>query len=439
MAELFDIDSLDLEARGVARRHGKVVFVEGALPGERVLARVTRRKSSFEVAQVEQVVRASSQRTQPLCPNFGVCGGCAIQHLDVAAQVATKQRALEDSLWHIGKVRPEQILPALHGPAWGYRQRARFSVRLVPGKGGVLVGFREKRSNYVVDMTECLVLPPPISALLQPLRALIGTFSAPATIPQVEVAAGDSAVVLLLRHLAPLADEDLRQLELFANRHHVSWWLQPGGVDSAHPIHPEDEDALAYTLPEFGLRIPFRPTDFTQVNNAVNRVLVGKAVQLLELHETNRVADMFCGLGNFSLPLASRARAVVGIDASDALIGRAQATAAACGLARSAAFTARNLFEVDTAWLRGLGTFDRMLFDPPREGAQALAVAVSGLTPSERPRRLVYVSCNPATLARDAGILARDGGYRLLSAGVVNMFPHTAHVESIAVFALEPR
>lgn len=434
MAELFDIESLDLEARGVARRGGKVIFVEGALPGERVLARVTRRKASFEVAQLEHVVRASSQRVEPRCPNFGVCGGCAMQHLDAAAQVAIKQRALEDSLWHIGKVRPERVLPALHGPTWGYRHRARLSVRLVPKKGGVLVGFRERHSSYVADMTECLVLPPHVSALLRPLRDLIATLSIPNRIPQIEVAAGDGTVVLLLRHLEALADADLGLLEAFGDKHGVSWWLQPGGFETVHPLRPEDEDALFYDLPEFGLRMPFRPTDFTQVNYAINRVLVGRALQLLDVRDTDRVADMFCGLGNFSLPLALRARAVVGAEGSEILTRRAQATAAARGLAEKTRFVTCNLFEIDASWLRGLGVFDRMLFDPPREGALALSGAVSSIAAHERPRRIVYVSCNPATLARDAGILVHAAGYKLAGTGVVNMFPHTGHVESIAVF-----
>lgn len=438
MAESFDIESLDLEARGVARRDGKVVFVEGALPGERVLARVTRRRSSYDLAQLERVVRPSSQRTTPPCPNFGVCGGCAMQHLDPAAQVAVKQRALEDSLWHIGKVRPERILPALHGPTWGYRHRARLSVRLVQKKGGVLVGFRERHSSYVVDMTECLVLPPHVSALLRPLRTLVGALSAPNRIPQIEVAAGDDSVALLMRHLEPLSDADLCLLAAFGGEHRVAWWLQPGGFESVHPLRPEDEHTLAYTLPEFGLRMPFRPTDFTQVNYAINRALVSKALQLLDVRETDRVADMFCGLGNFSLPLALRAREVVGVEGSEILTRRAQATATACGLAEKTRFETRNLFEADVDWLHGLGAFDRMLFDPPREGALALSSALSSIPAHERPRRIVYVSCNPATLARDAGILVHAAGYSMTSAGVINMFPHTGHVESIAVFDTAP-
>jgi 23S rRNA (uracil1939-C5)-methyltransferase len=432
--EILDIESLDLEARGVARRDGKVVFVEGALPGERVQALITRRKPSYDTARAESIVRASSQRVQPRCPNFGVCGGCAMQHLDAAAQVAVKQRALEDALGHIGKVTPGRILPPLHGPTWGYRYRARLSVRVVRKKGGVLVGFREKRGSYVVDMTECPVLPPAVSDLLLPLRALVGSLSCPDRIPQIEVAVGDRVIVLLMRHMEALTDQDISLLRQFGERHGVSWWLQPKGPETVHALDPAQEALLAYGLPEFGLRMRYRPTDFTQVNHAINRTLISRALALLDVQPTDRVADLFCGLGNFTLPLATRARSVVGIEGSQALTERALQAAADHGLEQRASFATLNLFEVDAAWLRDLGHFDRVLIDPPREGAEAVARAFSALQSTERPQRLVYVSCNPATLARDAGILVHEGGYRLAAAGAINMFPHTGHVESIAVF-----
>ncbi|HEY9278695.1 MAG TPA: 23S rRNA (uracil(1939)-C(5))-methyltransferase RlmD, partial [Eoetvoesiella sp.] len=405
MSEVFDIESLDLEARGVARRDGKVVFVEGALPGERVTARVARRKPSFDTARLETVLKPSSQRVIPACPNFGVCGGCAMQHLEPSAQVAIKQRVLEDALGHIGKVAPAQILPPLHGPAWGYRYRARLSVRLVNKKGGVLVGFREKRGSYVADMTECLVLPPHVSALLTPLRNLIGSMSAPSRVPQIEVAVGDQTTVLLLRHMEPLTGDDISLLRSFAAQHGVTWWLQPKGPDTVHPLDPDDADKLAYALPEFGLRMPYRPTDFTQVNQAINRTLISRALSLLEVQPTDRVADLFCGLGNFTLPLATRARAVVGIEGSQALIDRALDAARQQGLGEHTDFAVLNLFEVDVQWLRDLGHFDRILIDPPREGAEAVARALAALSPEERPKKIVYVSCSPATLARDAGIM----------------------------------
>jgi 23S rRNA (uracil1939-C5)-methyltransferase len=428
------IESLDLEARGIARRDGKVVFVEGALPGERVTVRTARCKSSYEVAYVEQVLCPSPQRVAPRCPHFGVCGGCAMQHLEPAAQVAIKQRALEDTFWHVSKLRPARMLPPLHGPSWGYRYRARLSVRVVPKKGGVLVGFHERKSSYVADMRECHVLPPHISKLLLPLRALIGSMSAPNRLPQIEVSLGEGVTALLLRHLVPLTASDIVMLRAFATAQGVQWWLQPKGPDSVHALEPEHEDALFYALPEFGLRLPYRPTDFTQVNPAINRALVAQALTLLDVQPHDRVADLFCGLGNFTLPLATRSQQVWGIEGSKALTDRAYEAAARHGLAERTRFSTLNLFEVNVDWLRSLGYFDRMLIDPPREGAQAVAQSLALLTPSERPKRIVYVSCNPATLARDAAIMVHSGGYCLKSAGVINMFPHTRHVESIAVF-----
>lgn len=434
MAEVLNIESLDLEARGVARRDGKVVFVEGALPNERVTATTVRSKSSYEVARLDEILRPSPLRVTPKCPHFGVCGGCVMQHLEPSAQVAIKQRSLEDTFWHVGKVRPQCILPPLHGPTWGYRYRARLSVRYVQKKGGALVGFHERKSRYVADMRECHVLPKHVSDLLMPLRAMIGAMSRPDRIAQIEVALGEGVTALVLRHLEPLTDSDIVILRAFAAAHDVQWWLQSKGPDTVHTLEPEHADALAYTMPQFGLRMPYRPTDFTQVNHAINRAMVARALMLLEAQPTDRVADLFCGLGNFTLPLATQAREAVGVEGSKALTDRALDAATRHGLADRTSFATLNLFEVDVEWLRGLGYFDRMLIDPPREGAMAVAQALSLLTPEERPRRIVYVSCSPATLARDASILVHDGGYVLKSAGVINMFPHTGHVESIAVF-----
>ena len=434
MLEELNIESLDLEARGIARREGKVIFVEGALPSERVTATTVRKKPSYEIARVDQIRRRSSQRVTPRCPHFGVCGGCVMQHLDPAAQVAIKQRALEDALRHVGGLSSARMLPPLHGPTWGYRYRARLAVRVVPKKGGVLVGFHERRSSYVADMHICYVMPAHVAALLIPLRELIGAMSAPDRMPQIEVAVGDDAVVLTLRHLLPLTDEDKDLLRAFAERHAVCWYLQSKGPDTVAPLNPADHDVLSYTLPEFGLRMPFRPTDFTQVNPHINRALVSRALTLLDVQPEDRVADLFCGLGNFTLPLATQAREAVGVEGSKPLTDRALDAAARHGLSDRTSFATLNLFEVDADWLRGLGRFDRMLIDPPREGAQAVSEALAEMSHEELPRRIVYVSCNPATLARDAAILTHKGAYRLSSAGVVNMFPHTGHVESIAVF-----
>ena len=436
MTDFLDIESLDLEARGIAHHEGKVIFVEGALPGEKVTTTPVRRKPSYEIARVDRIVKPSSQRAQPRCAHFGVCGGCVMQHLQPAAQVAVKQRVLEDAFWHVGKLQPTRMLPPIHGPAWGYRHRARLTARLVPKKGGMLVGFHERKSSYVADMTECHVLPPAVAAMLLPLRELLGGMSRPDRLPQVEVAMGDEVIALVLRHLEPLTGLDHARLRAFGQRWQVQWWLQPRGPDTVHRLDPELPGELAYSVPEFGLRMPFRPTDFTQVNPAINRAMIARALGLLDVQATDRVADLFCGLGNFTLPLAKRARSVVGVEGSATLTARAQAAAKTHGLGERTEFATLNLFEVDADWLRSLGRFDRMLIDPPREGAEAVARALAALAPAERPRRLVYVSCNPATLARDAAILVHEGGFRLSAAGVVNMFPHTGHVESMAVFDL---
>ena len=432
------IESLDQDGRGVGRRDGKVIFVEGALAGERVSINVFRSKSSYEVASVVEVHRSSPLRVEPRCPHFKVCGGCAMQHVDAGAQVAIKQRVLEDTFWHLGKLRPQTVLPPIHGPYWGYRHRARLSVRALPKPRGVYVGFREKKSSHVADVRECHILPPHVNDLLMPLRTLIGAMSKPDRLPQIEVAVGDDVTVLVLRHLVPLVKRDLILLAEFAEAHKIQWWLQPDGPETLHPLLRADREGLSYTLPEFGLRMPYRPSDFTQVNPGINRVLVSRALQLLDAQPTDRVADMFCGLGNFTLPLATQCREVVGVEGLEKLTQRAQEAARRHGLDGHTAFSTLNLFEVDARWLRSLGHFDRMLIDPPREGAHALAQALAAIG-RDGPKRIVYVSCNPSTLARDAAILVHEGGYVIRSAGVVNMFPHTGHVESIAVFEPGPR
>lgn len=434
MQDILAIESLDLEARGIARRDGKVIFVEGALPGERVTAHTVRSRRSYEIAHLEHIVRASSQRVEPRCAHFDTCGGCVMQHLNPQAQVAVKQRVFEDALWHVGKLVPGQVLPPIQGPAWGYRYRARLAVRVVHQKGGVLVGFHEKKSSFVADIRECHVLPAHVSALLMPLRELIARLSVPERMPQIEVSVGDRVTALVLRHLVPLTDADKAHLRAFGEKHDVQWWLQEKGPDTVKALVPEHETQLAYAMPAFGLRMPFRPTDFTQVNHAINQVLVARALELLAPQAGERVADLFCGLGNFSLPLARRGARVVGVEGSAVLTTRALQAAREHGLDGQMDFATCNLFKVDADWLRAQGYFDRMLIDPPRDGAHAVAQALAALKPEERPRRIVYVSCNPGSLARDASVLVYEGGYRLVAGGVVNMFPHTGHVESIAVF-----
>jgi 23S rRNA (uracil1939-C5)-methyltransferase len=404
--------------------------VEGALPGERVAASVYRRKPTFELATVRAVMKSSASRVVPPCSYFGTCGGCALQHLDESAQVAVKQRVLEDALWHIGKVRAGQMLSAIRGPAWRYRHRARFTVRHVPKKGGMLVGFHEKRSSYVADMTSCLVVPERISSLLPKLRALIAGLSIYRRVPQVELSVGEGADVLVFRILEPLSSADEEQMRNFADRNAVFVYLQPGGPDTAQPFHPSAGPDLHYAIPEFDVRIYFRPTDFTQVNHAMNGVLVRRAMQLLGPREGEHIADFFSGLGNFALPIARSGAQVVGFEGSASLVARARENARRNGVGERVRFEAMNLFELDAETLGALGHFDGMLIDPPRDGAVELVKSVH----DERLKRIVYVSCNPATLARDAAVLVHAKGFDLRAAGVVNMFPHTAHVESIALF-----
>jgi len=425
------IESLDAEGRGVARNDdGKVVFVEGALPGERVEAQLLRSKPSFDLARATAVLRPASGRRAPRCAVFGVCGGCATQHADARTQLAAKQRWLEDCLARLGKVRPDVMLPIVYGEEWGYRHRARLTVRRVAKKGGVLVGFHERRSSYVADMRRCEVLPERISALLPELRVLVESLSIRERLPQIELALGDASDVLVFRNLEPLTGDDEARLRAFAAERGVSVWLQPGGPASATPFHPLPPPPLDYALPEFGVRIAFLPTDFTQVNHAVNRVLVARAMRLLDPRPGETVGDLFCGLGNFSLPIARLGARVLGLEGAAGLVERARQNAAANGLQQAASFAAEDLFRIDAARFARLGPFDKLLVDPPREGALEVAKAL----PDAWPQRIVYVSCDPATLARDAGLLVHQKGFTLAAAGVVNMFPHTTHVESVALF-----
>jgi len=437
--EWLTVESLDLDGQGVAHNsEGKVVFIDGALPGEKVRVSVSRRKKSWEQASIVALGRESALRVTPRCPHFGTCGGCKLQHFDASAQVATKQRALEDALAHLGKVKAENMLRPIQGASWGYRYRARLSVRYVHKKTTVLVGFHERKSSYVADMTRCEVLPVHVSNLLLPLRDLVAAMDQRDRLPQIEVAVGDAVTALVLRHLEPLTHQDANRLREFGSQHAVQWWLQPSGPDSVHLLDDASpQAALAYSLAEFGVEMPFRPTDFTQVNHGINQVLVGQAVQRLQVLPNERVIDWFCGLGNFTLPLATRARSVLGVEGSSTLVERAQANAKRNALSHKANFDTRNLFDIQPADLAALGFADKWLIDPPREGAFALVKALADAAKEDsgvRPTRIVYVSCNPATLARDAGLLVHQAGYRCTHAGVVNMFPHTAHVESLAVF-----
>jgi len=453
------IESLDHEGRGIARAGGKAIFIEGALPGETVEYEVLRVRPTFEQARAVRILHESGQRVVPRCPHFGVCGGCSSQHLDPLAQAAVKQRVMEDAFWHIARLRPEVIYPAMTGQAWGYRQRARLGVRKVPTRGGVLIGFHEKRSSYIADLGCCLVLPPHVSAMLPRLRVLVEGLSVADRIPQIEMVmgerkSGESATVLVFRHLLPFSDADVVQLQAFGETEGVDVWQQPGQPDTARPLARErvivGRDALGaptslplllagggcdlfYSLPEFDVRLAFRPGDFTQVNVHANRLLVRRAVQLLDPHAGERIGDLFCGLGNFTLPIARRGATAVGVEGSTAMVARATENARANGLDALSMFYAADLFETTGDSFAALGAFDKLLLDPPREGAIAVVKAIA---PCSGPRRIVYVSCNPATLARDAAVLVREKGYVLRGAGIINMFPHTSHVESVALFEL---
>lgn len=432
-ARVIDIESLEQEGRGVGHWQGKTIFVEGALPGERVEFSPYRRKPAYEFAQAGRLLRESSQRVVPRCPHYGVCGGCSLQHFEPRAQVAAKQRILEDALWHIGRVRPEHVLPPIYGPSWEYRKRARLTVRHVVKKGGVLVGFHEKRSSFVADMTSCRVLPGKISDLLPSMRQLVASLTIRDRVPQIELACGDRVDAVVLRILEPLGAADESKIRAFADQHELVVYLQPGGPQTALLFHPQTAPQLAYRLPEFDLEMVFGPTEFTQVNPAVNRVLVGRAVRLLDPQPGELVADMFCGLGNFSLAIARMGAQVVGFEGSAGLVERASGNAERNGLGSRCRFMRADLFKQAEDALASARCMDRMLIDPPRDGAMDLLKALRAPV----PRRIVYVSCNPATLARDAGLLVQVHGYRLAAVGIVNMFPHTAHVESMAVFDVD--
>jgi len=450
------IESLDLDAQGIAHKaDGKVVFVEGALPFELVNVNVHRKKNNWESGTLSLIHKESSQRVKPQCIYFGLhsgaCGGCKMQHLNPSAQVAIKQRVIEDNLWHLGKVKPEFILRPIHGLDWFYRYRARLSVRYVRKKEKVLIGFHERKSSYVADMSSCEVLPLKVSQLLLPLRALIESLEAREHCPQLELACTKTTIAFVLRHMNPLSLHDLELLRRFSTEHGVQWWLQSKGPESVKLMDAEVVDSesqmLSYELPEFDLVMKFRPTDFTQVNPFINEVMVSKAVSLLGISKTERIIDWFCGLGNFTLPIATLAREVVGIEGSQSMVDLAQfnfkLNSSSPERLCSVNFYAQNLFDLTDEKLYALGFADKWLIDPPREGAHALInslvslIQKKGLTDWAAPKKIVYISCNPATLARDAALLVHQAGYVCTSAGMLNMFPHTAHVESMAVFELK--
>ena len=425
------IESLDQEGRGVAHVDGKTIFIDGALPNERVTYQSQHIKPSYETAKVIDILKQSNQRVTPKCPHFGLCGGCKLQHLDANAQVAAKQRLLENDLWHIGKVKPDNMLPALYGPTWGYRHKARLSVKYVDKKQRVLVGFNEKATRYVADMNSCEVLVPEVSALIAPLQQMIVQLSIRDKLPQIELAVGEgSVIVLIFRIMDVLTIDDEAIFKAFAEAHKVQVWTQTKGPDTIKPFWPLNGEALSYSLPEFGLRYPFKPNEFTQVNPQINQVMIRRAMQLLNPQAGEKIADFFCGIGNFTLPIARSGAAVLGLEGLANLVDRANESAQLNSI-QNMQFGVADLFKMTAESLLALGKFDKWLIDPPRDGAYELVQAIDTAT---APELIVYVSCNPATLARDAGVLVNEKGYILSATGVINMFPHTSHVESIALF-----
>lgn len=423
------IESLTHDGKGVAHLDGKATFVHGSLPGERVRFLYTGRWRKYDEGRVVEVLESSPERVEPRCDQFGICGGCSLQHQAHEAQIAAKQQALLDALKHIGKVAPTEVLPPLLGAsAWGYRRKARLGVRFVPKKGGALVGFRERGSSKIADITCCHVLHPRVGELLPQLRELIDALSIRDQVPQIEMAMGDEICVLIFRVLENPNEADLSLLNEFGPQHQVAIYLQDGGPDTVKPLSGIGAE-LSYALPSFDLTLQFLPNDFTQVNSDINRQMIQRAVEMLELQPEDRVLDLFCGLGNFTLPLARKAGAVTGVEGDAGLVARARENAERNGLTNTSFYTA-NLYETleQEPWLQQ--RFNKILLDPPRSGAQEVLAHL----PKLGAERIVYVSCYPGTLARDAGILVHELGYRLLSAGVMDMFPHTAHVESIALF-----
>ncbi len=422
------IESLSHDGRGIARVDEKTVFVEGALTGEEVSFIYAEKKKTYDVGVVQEIHTASPLRVEPKCAVFGLCGGCALQHMDAEQQILAKQQVLLDNLERIGKVMPKEILPPLTGPHWGYRRKARMGVKDVEAKGRVLIGFREKRSPYIANMLRCEVLHPSVGEHLEELSALIGSLKASNRIAQIEVAVDDTQTALVFRNLDPLCDEDKAKLIAHAKEHDLRFFLQPGGPDSVEPLWPE-QIQLSYALPEFDVKFNFTPVGFTQVNTDINRKMVPYAIELLEVKEDERVLDLFCGIGNFTLPLARRAKQVVGVEGLDILVQRAKENAVLNDITNVEFHVADLAKEVEALpwWSQG---FDKVLLDPARDGAMEAIPHIAKLG----VKRIVYVSCNPSTLARDAGLLVNEHGYTLEKAGAMDMFPHTAHMESIALF-----
>jgi len=424
------VESLTHDGQGVVRIDGKAMFIEGALSGEQVAFQITRRRKRYDQGRVTSILEASPDRVTPRCRYFGICGGCSMQHLRAEAQLPAKEQVLRDNFTRIGKVSPQEWLPPLSGAHWAYRRKARLGVRLVEKKGGVIVGFRERNKSFITPLASCEVLDERLSRLLPELRELISALSRPDRVPQIEVAAGDDTVALAFRHVVPLTPEDHRLLADFGRTHGVQVFRQPGRPDQLVPVWPDVPAPLIYRLPDFNCEFEFAPSDFIQVNATLNGLMVNQSIRLLDPQPHETVLDLFCGLGNFTLPLARRARQVVGVEADEALIAKARANAQRNGIT-NAGFRVGDLFQDEGPDPWGSERFDKWLLDPPRTGAMEV---VKRLPDKWGAGRIVYVSCNSATLARDSEVLVHAKGYRLVAAGVMDMFPQTSHVEAMALF-----
>lgn len=434
VAETADIIDLAHDGRGVAQCGGKAVFIDEGLPGERVEWTRHKRARNFDEGRLQRIVESSPDRVVPRCAHFGVCGGCVLQHLAPEKQIEFKQRQLVEALSRIGRVTPEEYLPPLQADVWGYRRRARLAARWVAKKNRVVVGFRERSAPFVADLRGCEVVSPRVAQLIEPLSALLSSMSIRQRVPQIEVALGDNAVALVIRVLDEPSGADTELLLQFAREHDLQLYLQPGGYDTVTALVP-DPVPLEYRLAEFDVTLRFLPTDFIQVNGALNESMVERAVRLLAPQTSERVLDLFCGLGNFSLPLARSAGHVTGVEGEAGLVQRARHNAQRNGVT-NAEFVTANLADetlADAPWARC--SYDKVLLDPPRAGAREVLPVIDRCG----AKRVVYVSCHPGTLARDAELLVREYGFKLMAAGVMDMFPHTAHVESIAVFDRERR
>ncbi len=427
---VLDINKLSHDGRGIANIDGKTTFVHGSLPGEKVLCKITYQHRRYNEAKTLEVITPATNRVKPACEHFGVCGGCSMQHASMESQLAFKQEVLLEQLLHFGNVIPEEVLSPLSGKSFGYRGKARLGVRYVIKKGKLLVGFREKHSNLLADINQCPVLHTSTGTLINELSRLISSLSQFEHIPQIEIAVGGKTTALVFRHLTSLPDDDCEKLRQFGKTHNLSIYLQPNPPEHTSKLYPEDgNEQLSYALPEFNIEMHFHPLMFTQVNSEMNPLMIKQAIELLDLQSHDEVLDLFCGLGNFTLPIARYAKHVTGIEGSDTMVSIAKQNALHNGIANTDFFAA-NLMKPceNNTWLRK--PYHKILLDPPRTGAKEIIPYFTALN----PQKIVYVSCNPATLARDAGELVHKQGYVLKKVGIINMFPHTSHIEAMALF-----